>query len=418
MAKILLVEDDNNLREIFEMRLKAEGYTIVTAHDGEQALVVAMQEKPDLVISDVMMPKLSGFEMVETLKAASDMKNIKVIMMTALGQAEDRSQGDRLGVDRYLVKSQVTLEDFVRVTKEVLEGKPDSQSNAAATAPVSDAPPPAVDDQTTSDDHTSPPAEPVDDQTTTADDDTTDATKSTDDNAPAAEEEDAKPSTDKPTPEPTTEPKAPEKIEVSKDDKETVSPIADAGSTSTSTTNTEVPSPTLANLESPPVLEVASSEQPTKADELANIEERIQNFVDANQSANDTAPPPVNPIATPPPDKPAAETPESTSSSVPPVTASSLVGNEVASKVDDSTPENTGRGRVITPLHDPTEKPDLDKLLAEEEAKSGKTAKSDKDVLKDSTGAVIPVAEAPADKSDKPPSSPPKSDIDPNSVAL
>lgn len=138
MAKILLVEDDNNLREIFEMRLKAEGYTIVSAHDGEEALVVAMREKPDLVISDVMMPKLSGFEMIETLRAAPDMKNVKVIMMTALGQAEDRTQGEKLGVDRYLVKSQVTLEDFVRVTHEVLEGKASSEVSAAA--PIVDSP--------------------------------------------------------------------------------------------------------------------------------------------------------------------------------------------------------------------------------------------------------------------------------------
>ena len=121
MAKILLVEDDNNLREIFEMRLRAEGYQTVDARDGEEALVVAMKEKPDLIIADIMMPKLSGFEMLETLKAAPDMKDIKVIMMTALGQAEDRTQGEKLGVVKYLVKSQVTLEDFVRVVKEVLQ---------------------------------------------------------------------------------------------------------------------------------------------------------------------------------------------------------------------------------------------------------------------------------------------------------
>lgn len=146
MAKILLVEDDNNLREIFEMRLKAEGFNIVSAHDGEEALVVAMKEKPDLVISDVMMPKLSGFEMIETLKASPEMKNVKVIMMTALGQAEDRAQGDKLGVDRYLVKSQVTLEDFVKVTHEVLEGSsppPPPAAPAPATTTAPDSPQPA-----------------------------------------------------------------------------------------------------------------------------------------------------------------------------------------------------------------------------------------------------------------------------------
>lgn len=134
MPKVLLVEDDNNLREIFEMRLKAEGYETVTAGNGEEALVEAMKEKPDLIIADVMMPKLSGFEMLETLRAAPEMANTRVIMMTALGQAEDRSKGERLGVIKYLVKSQVTLEDFVRVVREVLT--PSSNPDAGAVSAI------------------------------------------------------------------------------------------------------------------------------------------------------------------------------------------------------------------------------------------------------------------------------------------
>jgi CheY-like chemotaxis protein len=132
MPKILLVEDDNNLREIFQMRLQAEGYTTVVAADGEEGLVVAMKEKPDLVIADVMMPKLSGFEMVESLRAAPETKGVKVIMMTALGQAEDQARGEKLGVVKYFVKSQVTLEDFARVVKEAL-GPGDPNAVAAAT---------------------------------------------------------------------------------------------------------------------------------------------------------------------------------------------------------------------------------------------------------------------------------------------
>jgi len=131
MAKVLLVEDDNNLREIFEMRLQAEGYDTLSAGDGEEALVIATKEKPDLIIADVMMPKLSGFEMLETLRAAPDIGNVKAIMMTALGQAEDRTRGEKLGVVKYLVKSQVTLEDFVRVVREVL---PPDQGTKASPA--------------------------------------------------------------------------------------------------------------------------------------------------------------------------------------------------------------------------------------------------------------------------------------------
>ncbi|MBI2589377.1 response regulator [Candidatus Saccharibacteria bacterium] len=127
-SKILLVEDDNNLREIFEMRLQAEGFSTVVASDGEEALVVALREKPDLIIADVMMPKMSGFEMLETLRATPDMNKVKVVVMTALGQAEDRTRGEALGVVKYLVKSQVTLEDFVRVVKEVMGTGSDESS--------------------------------------------------------------------------------------------------------------------------------------------------------------------------------------------------------------------------------------------------------------------------------------------------
>lgn len=134
MPKILLVEDDNNLREIFEMRLQAEGYETVTAADGEEGLAVAMKEKPDLVIADVMMPKLSGFEMLETLRASPQMSHTKVVMMTALGQAEDRARGEKLAVIKYLVKSQVTLEDFVRVVREVLQADQAGAATGAAPA--------------------------------------------------------------------------------------------------------------------------------------------------------------------------------------------------------------------------------------------------------------------------------------------
>ena len=121
MAKIMLVEDDNNLREIYEARLLAEGYEIVSAEDGEQALAMAVKEKPDLIISDIMMPKISGFDMLDILRSTPETKHTKIIMMTALSQAEDKERADKLGADKYLVKSQVTLEDVAKVTKEVLQ---------------------------------------------------------------------------------------------------------------------------------------------------------------------------------------------------------------------------------------------------------------------------------------------------------
>jgi len=166
MAKILLVEDDNNLREIFELRLQADGYQTLVAGDGEEALVIAMKDKPDLIICDVMMPKMSGFEMLETLRNAPEMANTKVIMMTALGQAEDQARGAKLGVVKYLVKSQVTLEDFARVVREVL-GAAASTSAAASPAPtatneVSQATNNKVESETPMDPTSTNPAQPAD----------------------------------------------------------------------------------------------------------------------------------------------------------------------------------------------------------------------------------------------------------------
>lgn len=124
MAKILLVEDDKSLREIYGVRLLAEGYDIVSAGDGEEALAMAIKERPNLIVSDVMMPKISGFDMLDILRSTTETKDIKVIMMTALSSEDQRQRGEQLGADRYLVKSQVGIEDVVRTVHEVLADAP------------------------------------------------------------------------------------------------------------------------------------------------------------------------------------------------------------------------------------------------------------------------------------------------------
>lgn len=152
MTKVLLVEDDNNLREIYEARLAAEGYDISAAQDGEEALEAAKKVQPDLIISDVMMPRISGFEMLDILRNTQGLKHTKVIMLTALGQEEDKTRADSLGADRYLVKSQVTLEDIVKAADELLNGAdaPEESADTPAAAPqpqqsdLSPTAPPAV----------------------------------------------------------------------------------------------------------------------------------------------------------------------------------------------------------------------------------------------------------------------------------
>lgn len=133
MTKILLVEDDKSLREIYGVRLLAEGYDIVSAGDGEEALAMAIKEKPGLIVSDVMMPKISGFDMLDILRSTTETKDIRVIMMTALSSEDQRLRGEQLGADRYLVKSQVGIEDVVRTVHEVLGDAPVAQPTAQQT---------------------------------------------------------------------------------------------------------------------------------------------------------------------------------------------------------------------------------------------------------------------------------------------
>lgn len=133
MAKILLVEDDVALRDVYSARLQAEGYTIVTASNGEEALASAVKEMPDLVLLDVMMPRISGFDVLDILRSTPETKAVKVIMMTALSSPEDHARGEKLGVDKYLVKSQVTLEEVVANIAEVISH---GGGNAATGEPV------------------------------------------------------------------------------------------------------------------------------------------------------------------------------------------------------------------------------------------------------------------------------------------
>ena len=129
MTKILLVEDDKSLREIYGVRLLAEGYDIVSAGDGEEALAMAIKERPRLILSDVMMPKISGFDMLDILRSTTETKDVKVIIMTALSSEDQRKRGEQLGADKYLVKSQVGIEDVVRAVHETLEDLPGVGTN-------------------------------------------------------------------------------------------------------------------------------------------------------------------------------------------------------------------------------------------------------------------------------------------------
>lgn len=111
--KILLVEDDNNLADVYTTRLQAEGFDVHRVPNGEDALASALQYKPDLILLDVMMPKVSGFDVLDILRNTPETASVKIVMLTALGQDSDQQRAKDLGVDDYLVKSQVVIADVV-----------------------------------------------------------------------------------------------------------------------------------------------------------------------------------------------------------------------------------------------------------------------------------------------------------------
>jgi DNA-binding response OmpR family regulator len=111
--KILLVEDDTALASVYKSRLELEGFEVNVVHNGEDALSTVMSFRPDLVLLDAMMPKISGFDVLDILRNTPETANIRVVMLTALSQAKDKERAQGLGVDDYLVKSQVVIGDVV-----------------------------------------------------------------------------------------------------------------------------------------------------------------------------------------------------------------------------------------------------------------------------------------------------------------
>lgn len=111
--KILLVEDDEGLANVYKARLEAEGFEVYHCNNGESALSDAMKQKPHLILLDIMMPKISGFDVLDILRNTPEISGCKIIMLTALNQDSDQKKAEDLGVDDYLVKSQVVIADVV-----------------------------------------------------------------------------------------------------------------------------------------------------------------------------------------------------------------------------------------------------------------------------------------------------------------
>ena len=120
MKKILFIEDEAALQKAFGDVLSAEGFQVISAIDGEIGLRLAKSEKPNLIILDLILPKLHGLEVLKGLKENKETKNIPVIILTNLGDLENIEQALELGVTTYMVKSNYTLDDIIEKVKKAI----------------------------------------------------------------------------------------------------------------------------------------------------------------------------------------------------------------------------------------------------------------------------------------------------------
>ncbi len=117
---ILIVDDDITLREMYVERLRAEGFVVDSARDGEEAITRAKTGKPNIILLDIMMPKINGLDVLKMLKSDDETKDIPVLLLTALIQDIDKAKGLTSGADDYIVKSETMPGEVIEKIKNTL----------------------------------------------------------------------------------------------------------------------------------------------------------------------------------------------------------------------------------------------------------------------------------------------------------
>jgi len=120
MKKVLVIEDDSFLVEVYATKFKKAGYKTILVTNGEEGLVKAESDKPDIILLDLMLPKKNGFEVLAELKANPKLKKIPVVVLSNLGQEKDIEQVKQLGADDYLIKSNVTMKKIIKRIDNIL----------------------------------------------------------------------------------------------------------------------------------------------------------------------------------------------------------------------------------------------------------------------------------------------------------
>lgn len=120
-TKILLVEDDSFLLSMYATKFESENFKVTTAEDGEKAVRAVQKESPDIILLDIILPKLSGFEVLKQLKADAKTAKIPVILLTNLSQRDEVERGLKMGAEDYLIKAHFMPSEVVEKIKKVLQ---------------------------------------------------------------------------------------------------------------------------------------------------------------------------------------------------------------------------------------------------------------------------------------------------------
>ena len=122
MHRILIVDDEPNIVLALELLMKKEGYEVHAVDDGERAVQAAKELRPDLILLDIMMPKMDGYEVCQRIRSDALLKDISIIMLTAKGREVEREKGMALGADHYITKPFSTRQVVMKV-REILTAK-------------------------------------------------------------------------------------------------------------------------------------------------------------------------------------------------------------------------------------------------------------------------------------------------------
>lgn len=118
--KILLIEDDPFLLSMYTTKFELENFKVITAEDGQKGLRLAIEESPDIILLDILLPKMNGFEVLKELKSDNNVNNIPVILLTNLSQRDEVEQGLNLGADDYLIKAHFMPSEVVEKIKKYI----------------------------------------------------------------------------------------------------------------------------------------------------------------------------------------------------------------------------------------------------------------------------------------------------------